>query len=66
MSEYSNAIKEDYEIPEDLGATPARLSMNSTPVHLMREISMGLGNSSVRSRRQTDGHGDLSDDDNLL
>jgi len=55
---------------EDLGATPIRLSLNTTPAHLIREKSMGvpgseLSNLSSRSRKMTDGRGQYSDDDLL-
>jgi hypothetical protein len=56
---------------EDLGATPARLSLNTTPAHLIREKSMGMPGSelshmSSRSRKQTDGRAEYSDDENFL
>lgn len=55
---------------EDLGATPVRLSLNTTPAHLIREKSMGvpgseLSNLSSRSRKMTDSRAQYSDDDLL-
>jgi len=56
---------------EDLGATPGRLSLNTTPAHLIREKSMGmpgseLSHQSSRSRKMTDGRAEYSDDENFL